>query len=103
MPLKAKRIDSELKSMPKAKAAFIEPMLLLRTETLPEGAEWLYELKLDTGTPWFENDEGRLRTAKKMRSDPSLQAALRGEISSTPSRIAFEPSCTRASSRQTQR
>jgi DNA ligase D-like protein (predicted ligase) len=31
----------------KASAAFIEPMLLLRTEKLPEGAEWLVELKLD--------------------------------------------------------
>jgi len=47
MPLKAKRIDSELGLLPKTKAAFIEPMLLLRTETLPEGAEWPYELKLD--------------------------------------------------------
>jgi ATP-dependent DNA ligase len=26
---------------------FIEPMLLLRSETLPEGSEWAYELKLD--------------------------------------------------------
>jgi bifunctional non-homologous end joining protein LigD len=32
---------------PKTKAAFIEPMLLLRTEALPEGAKWLYEIKLD--------------------------------------------------------
>jgi ATP dependent DNA ligase domain len=31
----------------KTKAAFIEPMLLLRTEKLPEGADWLVELKLD--------------------------------------------------------
>jgi DNA ligase D-like protein (predicted ligase) len=29
------------------KAKFIEPMLLLRTEKLPEGADWQYELKLD--------------------------------------------------------
>src|SRR5580698_8732105 len=29
------------------KAGFIEPMLLLRTEKLPEGADWQYELKLD--------------------------------------------------------
>jgi bifunctional non-homologous end joining protein LigD len=29
------------------KAAFVEPMLLLRTEALPDGPEWLYELKLD--------------------------------------------------------
>ena len=35
---------SDLASLPKANAAFIEPMLLLRTEMLPEGAEWLYEL-----------------------------------------------------------
>ena len=30
-----------------AKAKFIEPMLLLRTEKLPEGPDWLYELKFD--------------------------------------------------------
>ena len=29
------------------KASFIQPMLLLRSETLPEGEEWIYELKLD--------------------------------------------------------
>ena len=32
--------------MPKFKAAFIEPMFLLRTDHLPEGPEW-YKLKLD--------------------------------------------------------
>ena len=31
----------------KLKAGFIEPMLLLRTERLPEGAGLLFELKLD--------------------------------------------------------
>jgi bifunctional non-homologous end joining protein LigD len=30
-----------------AKARFIDPMLLLRTDRLPEGSNWLYELKLD--------------------------------------------------------
>ena len=29
------------------KARFIEPMLLLRTEKLPQGGLWVYELKLD--------------------------------------------------------
>ena len=33
--------------MPKTKAAFIEPMLLLRVEKLPQGADWSYEIKLD--------------------------------------------------------
>jgi ATP-dependent DNA ligase len=28
-------------------AKFIDPMLLLRTEKLPEGPEWIVELKLD--------------------------------------------------------
>jgi ATP-dependent DNA ligase len=31
----------------KVKASFIQPMLLARTEKLPEGSSWLYELKLD--------------------------------------------------------
>jgi ATP-dependent DNA ligase len=33
--------------MTKTKVTFIEPMLLLRTEKLPQGADWLYEIKLD--------------------------------------------------------
>ena len=28
-------------------AKFIEPMLLLRTDKLPVGEQWIYELKLD--------------------------------------------------------
>ena len=31
----------------KTRATFIEPMLLLRTEKLPEEKEWLYEIKFD--------------------------------------------------------
>src|SRR5438094_2728849 len=31
----------------KIKARFIDPMLLLRKDKLPEGADWLYEIKLD--------------------------------------------------------
>jgi DNA ligase D-like protein (predicted ligase) len=31
----------------KTRATFIEPMLLLRTEKLPEGEDWLYEIKFD--------------------------------------------------------
>ena len=33
--------------MPKTKAIFMEPMLHLRTEKLPQGADWSYEIKLD--------------------------------------------------------
>jgi len=31
----------------KTRTAFVEPRLLLRTESLPEGKAWLYELKFD--------------------------------------------------------
>jgi hypothetical protein len=31
----------------RARAAFVEQMLLLRTDKLPEGKDWLYELKFD--------------------------------------------------------
>lgn len=31
----------------RTRAAFVEPMLLLRTDNLPEGNAWLYELKFD--------------------------------------------------------
>jgi DNA ligase D-like protein (predicted ligase) len=31
----------------KIKARFVEPMLLLRRQHLPEGADWMYEIKLD--------------------------------------------------------
>ena len=37
-------LDHGLSGLPKAGANFIPPMLLLRTERLPEGASWLYEL-----------------------------------------------------------
>src|SRR5580704_17012777 len=33
--------------MPVARAHFIEPMLLQQMAKLPQGAQWLYELKLD--------------------------------------------------------
>jgi ATP-dependent DNA ligase len=40
------RLKTSLRCAPR-KAAFVEPMLLLRAETLPEGDAWQYELKFD--------------------------------------------------------
>jgi ATP-dependent DNA ligase len=38
-------------------------MQLLRTEALPEGREWLYEIKLDGYRAWWPFDEeGNVRT-----------------------------------------
>src|SRR5262245_5454470 len=51
-PRGSRQLSGRVAEMPKieaakTKASFIEPMLLLRSELLPEGPEWLYEVKLD--------------------------------------------------------
>jgi DNA ligase D-like protein (predicted ligase) len=60
----------------KTKASFIEPMLLLRTESLPEGSQWLIELKLDT-----IKTSGRIQLRSRNNNDftgryPRIVAAL---------------------------
>src|SRR4029453_12592857 len=48
-----RRTNSKTKASSAAKrpkgilARFIDPMLVLRTDSLPSGEQWLYELKLD--------------------------------------------------------
>jgi DNA ligase D-like protein (predicted ligase) len=37
----------DLQELPKARLDFIKPMMALAVESLPSGADWLYELKLD--------------------------------------------------------
>jgi ATP-dependent DNA ligase len=46
-PKKAATIKAAEQGNAAEPAKFVEPMLLLRTDRLPEGAAWLYELKLD--------------------------------------------------------
>jgi bifunctional non-homologous end joining protein LigD len=46
-PKTIRQNDDDLDGLPMAQADFMAPMLLLRTERLPEGESWLYELKLD--------------------------------------------------------
>src|SRR5687767_7767727 len=44
---KAKTAAIRPKETGSVAARFVEPMLLLRSDSLPEGRQWLYELKLD--------------------------------------------------------
>jgi hypothetical protein len=48
-----------------AHARLIKPLLLLRTEALPEGERWSYKLKLDVTGRWHSrltDDVGRVRS-----------------------------------------
>jgi DNA ligase D-like protein (predicted ligase) len=59
----------------KVKAAFIEPMLLLRKEKLPEGKEWLYEIKLDGYRAIAVKNGGRLQLRSRNNNDFALRYA----------------------------
>ena len=64
-----------------ANAKFIEPMLLLRTEKLPEGPGWLIELKFDGYRALAIKDSGKLRLRSRNDKDfnsryPAIVKAL---------------------------
>src|SRR5882762_10729969 len=42
-----KKIRARLDSLPKTEASFVEPMECLSVSKLPEGLEWIWEIKLD--------------------------------------------------------
>ncbi len=56
-------------------AKFIQPMLLLRSETLPEGADWAYELKLDGYRAIGFRSGGRVQLRSRNNKDFSERYA----------------------------
>ena len=67
--------------MATVRARFIEPMLLQQTAKLPEGAQWLYELKLDGYRAIAFKTGGRVHLRSRNDKDfttryPAITAAL---------------------------
>src|SRR5262245_8225966 len=57
----------------KTRASFIEPMLLVRSETLPEGPGWLFELKLDGYRVLAIKSGGKVRLRSRNDNDFSAK------------------------------
>jgi bifunctional non-homologous end joining protein LigD len=77
----AESSNGHLNSLPTIKAGFLEPMLLERTDRLPEGSPWLYELKLDGYRAIGAKSSGRVRLWSRNENDfsaryPAIAAAL---------------------------
>jgi len=67
--------------MPDTKAKFIEPMLLLRTDKLPKGPQYIFELKFDGFRALAIKSGGRVRLRSRNDRDfnsryPSIAKAL---------------------------
>jgi bifunctional non-homologous end joining protein LigD len=61
---------------PKVRAAFVEPMLLLRTDSLPDdGTRWAYQLKLDGYRAVAFRDVGHLHLCSRNGNDFSARHA----------------------------
>lgn len=71
-----------LNSLPQREALFIEPMECLAVAALPEGSEWVYEIKLDGYRAVAINANGKLSLYSRKRKSfirqyPYLTEALK--------------------------
>ena len=76
---------------PQIKARFIDPMLLLRTNRLPEGADWKYEIKLDGYRAIAFKSGGRVHLRSRNDKDfAGKYAAIVKALSSMPDETVID-------------
>jgi bifunctional non-homologous end joining protein LigD len=74
----------------KRKAAFVEPMLLLRADNLPEGDAWQYELKFD-GYRALAIKTGKIQLRSRNDIDFSVRyPAIAQALSSLPNETVVD-------------
>jgi DNA ligase D-like protein (predicted ligase) len=75
----------------KTKAGFIEPMLLLRTRELTQGADWLYEIKLDGYRALAIKTNGEVQLRSRNDNDFSARySAIVKALASLPDETAVD-------------
>ena len=75
----------------KRKAAFVEPMLLLRADHLPEGDAWQYELKFDGYRALAIKTGGKIQLRSRNDNDFSLRyPAIAKALSSLPNETVVD-------------
>ena len=75
----------------KRRAAFVEPMLLLRVDSLPEGDAWQYELKFDGYRALGIKTGGKIQLRSRNDNDFSLRyPAIVRAFSSLPNKTVVD-------------
>ena len=76
---------------PKRRAAFVEPMLLLRADNLPEGDGWQYELKFDGYRALAIKTGGKIQLRSRNDNDLSVRyPAVAKALSSLPNETVVD-------------
>src|SRR5580693_1691527 len=77
--------------VPKNNASFVEPMLLQRAETLPQGTTWIYELKLDGFRAEAIKSGGRVHLRSRNDKDfNSKYPAIVHELAAMPDETVID-------------